>query len=137
MKNVVFLAMVLFIVTMLLFIATETFCQQTNAGRPFTQHDYLIKSKHQKNAGWVSLVAGAAFIGGGLLIGNRKESSFSDAGVGGVIGALGTLSMITSIPLFIASARNKRKAMNVSANVEIGNDAGFHSYPVVSLKLKF
>ncbi|MEJ7681312.1 MAG: hypothetical protein WKG06_26375 [Segetibacter sp.] len=50
-------------------------------------------------------------MGTGFLIGNRKEASFGDAATGGVIGAIGVLSAIGSIPLFIASTKNKRWGM--------------------------
>jgi hypothetical protein len=128
---------------MLIFAATSSFAQKTNAGAPLTREDYLVKSKKQKSAGWSLLGGGAALIGTGLLIGNRKESSFGEAATGGIIGIIGILSVITSVPLFIASGRNKRKAMNVSANLEILQNhlyketARVRSYPAFSLKLNF
>ena len=129
---------------MLLFTATNSFCQKTNAGEPLSRQDYLVKSKNQKNAAWVLLGGGAVLIGTGLLIGDRKESSFDDAATGGIIGIAGALSMITSIPLFIASGRNKRKAMDVSAYLEIRHNpaqtltaVSFRSYPTFSLQLNF
>jgi hypothetical protein len=39
----------------------------------------------------------------------------------------GALSIITSIPLFIASGRNKRKAMNVSGYLEIRPNPRYNS----------
>jgi hypothetical protein len=130
--------------TMLLFTATNSFCQKKNAGEPLSRQDYLVKSKNQKTAAWVLLGGGAVLIGTGLLIGDRKESSFDDAATGGIIGIAGALSMITSIPLFIASGLNKRKAMDVSAYLEIRRNpaqtltaGSFRSYPTFSLQLNF
>jgi hypothetical protein len=132
------------VLTMLLFTVTSSFCQKTNAGEPLTRQDYLVKSKNQKTAAWVLLGGGAVLIGAGLLIGDRKESSFDDAATGGIIGIAGALSIITSIPLFIASGRNKRKAMSVSANLEIRRNpvqalttVNFRSSPAFCLQLHF
>ena len=129
---------------MLLFTATSSFCQKTNAGEPLTRQDYLVKSKNQKTAAWVLLGGGAVLIGTGLLIGDRKESSFDDAATGGIIGIAGALSIITSAPLFIASGRNKRKAMNVSAYLKIRRNpaqtltaVNLRSSPAFSLQLNF
>jgi hypothetical protein len=99
---------------MLLILATATFSQQTKPSPALTKQDYLQKSKNQKTGAWVLLAGGTALIGTGFLIGDRKESSFSDAGTGVVIGGLGFLATIGSIPLFIASGKNKRKGMNLS-----------------------
>src|SRR5438045_9207630 len=95
---------------MLLLITTNSFSQQTNPSAPLNQ-DYLKKSKNQKTAAWVLLVGGIALVGIGVLIGDQKQSTFDDAATGGVIAGIGILSTIGSIPLFIASGRNKRKAM--------------------------
>ena len=72
--------------------------------------DYLQKSKRQKSAAFSFLGGGSALIITGLLIGNRKNSSFGDAATGAIVGGLGIVSVIGSIPLFIASGKNKRRA---------------------------
>jgi len=132
------------ICTMLLFVTTSSYSQQTNPIQPLTSQDYLKKSKSQKTAALVLLGGGTVLIGAGLLIGNRKESSFDDAATGGVIAGIGILSTIGSIPLFIASGRNKRKAMNVSTYFEIRKNpaitqtgTAFHSSPSLSIKINF
>ena len=71
---------------------------------------YLAKSKSQKTAAWILLGGGAGLIGTGFLIGNRETSTFGEAGTGVVIGGLGLLSIIASIPVFNASVKNKKKA---------------------------
>jgi hypothetical protein len=91
---------------LLMVIATSVFSQQT----PSVQTDYLQKSKNQKTAAWVLLGGGTVLIGTGFLIGDRKESSFDEAGTGVIIGGIGFLGTLGSIPLFLASAKNKRKA---------------------------
>lgn len=71
---------------------------------------YQAKSKRQKSAAFALLIGGSVAIGTGLLIGNSNESTFDDAATGAIIGGLGVLSMIGSVPLFLASGKNKRKA---------------------------
>jgi hypothetical protein len=133
------------ILFVLLFVsATRILSQQTDTKHPITKQDYLAKSKNQKTGAWVLLGGGAALIATGFLIGDRKESSFDDAGTGAVFGVLGFLSAVGSIPLFIASGRNKRKAMNVSTYLEIQQNpvarrTGLicRSSPALSIKINF
>ena len=129
---------------LLLVSATTLLSQQTDTKHPVTKQDYLAKSKNQKTGAWVLLGGGAALIATGFLIGDRKESSFDDAGTGAVFGVLGFLSAVGSIPLFIASGRNKRKAMNVSAYFEMQQNPIVRrtgliclSSPAVSIKINF
>ena len=70
--------------------------------------------------------------------------AIADAGTGAVFGVLGFLSAVGSIPLFIASGRNKRKAMNVSAYFEIQQNPVARrtgliclSSPALSIKINF
>lgn len=109
----------IFFVTLLI-MSASSFSQQTNSHPSLTKQDYLQKSKNQKTTAWVLLGGGAVLILVGDLIGNSKESSFSDAGTGVVIAGAGVLSMLGSIPLFIASGKNKRKAMSMSFKNEMG-----------------
>ena len=104
---------------MLLIFSASSFSQQTNSHTALSKQDYLQKSKNQKTTAWVLLGGGAALILVGDLIGNRKESSFNDAGTGVIIAGAGVLSMLGSIPLFIASGKNKRKAMSLSFKNEM------------------
>jgi hypothetical protein len=91
-------------------------------------YDYHIqKSKRQKSGARVMLIAGPVALGLGLLIGNRENSSFGEAGTGFIIGSLGILSMAGSIPLFLASGKNKRKA-NLSLDKQ---KTGFDYRPVI------
>ena len=96
-----------------------SFCQKTNDTVPDIKTGYMIKSKNQKTAAWVLLGGGTALIGVGFLIGDNKNSTFDDAATGAVLGGIGFLSAIGSIPLFIASGKNKRKAMSMSFKNEM------------------
>jgi hypothetical protein len=76
-----------------------------------TQDDYLKKSKHQRTAGHILLGTGIALIGGSIILAAQKDDPFYKALSLTVMGGPGVISSLTSIPFFIASVRNKRKAM--------------------------
>jgi len=127
---------------LLLALPMSSFCQKTNDSTPSIKTDYLVKSKNQKTAAWVLLGGGVALMGAGYLIGNSKNASFDDAGTGVVLGGIGFLSTIGSIPLFIASGKNKRKAMKATAFIKMETAPSFQkqsfnqtSYPAFSLGL--
>ena len=86
------------------------------------------------------LIGGAALIGAGFLIGDRKESSFDDAATGAILGGVGVLLMVGSLPVFIASSKNKRKAVSFSfKNIPIpkikNSSMVYQSMPAVSIQL--
>lgn len=126
--------------TAFLLMAAISFCQQTTT---LTSQDYLTKSKKQKGAAWGLLAGGTALIGVGLLIGNGKESSFDDASTGGIIAIVGGVAILSSIPLFLASTRNKKKGMGTSLNFQIEKTPALQLarlscrsyYPALSFKL--
>jgi hypothetical protein len=123
---------------MLLIVSAISF-SQPNTVNPTVKADYLQKSKNQKTSAWVLLGGGAGLIIAGTLIGNGKEASFDDAGTGVVLGGIGALSMLGSIPLFIASGKNKRKAMSMSFKNELMpqlQNGSFVNRSVPSLSLK-
>ena len=129
--------------TVLLAITATSFSQETNPSKPVTRADYLKKSKNQKTAAWILLGGGTVLIGTGFLIGDREESSFDDAGTGVVIAGIGVLSMISSIPLFIASAKNKKRGMAISAYLKMEDAAAMRGYsmihtslPTIALKIR-
>src|SRR5215831_13419198 len=128
-----------FISTMLLLMTTSSFCQQTGASQSLTQQNYLEKSKKQKTAAWVLLGGGLVVAVGSALL--DVNSDWSKEGTGYTIAIFtGVASMLASIPLFIASGRNKRKAMNPSTYFEIRQNRvptntglTLHSMPTLSL----
>ena len=129
---------------LLLALPAASFCQKTNDSIPAVKTDYLLKSKNQKTAAWVLLGGGTALIGLGFLIGDSKNATFDDAGTGVVLGGIGFLSAVGSIPLFIASGKNKRKAMKASAfikleTVPLPQKQSFvqNSYPAFSVNIIF
>ena len=129
------------IYAMLLFVTASSFSQQLNPIQ-LTRQDYLKKSKNQKTAAWVLLGGGIALMGTGILIGSGNEVSFDNAETSVIIAGIGVLSTIASIPLFIASGRNKRKAMNASTYFKIEKTQtiqqtgiSFHPLPAISIKI--
>ena len=129
---------------LLLIIPATSFCQKTNENTPAVNTDYLQKSKNQKTAAWVLLGGGTALIGAGFLIGDSKESTFDDAATGVVLAGIGVLSSIGSIPLFIASGKNKRKAMKASTFIKMETvpllqkqSLVQNSYPAFSVHIVF
>ena len=129
---------------MLFALPVISFCQKTNDTVPSIKTDYLVKSKNQKTAAWVLLGGGSALIGIGFLIGDSKNSTFDDAATGAVLGGIGFLSTIGSIPLFIASGKNKRKAMKATTSIKM-ESIPLHqaqsfiqnSYPAFSVNIVF
>ena len=132
-----------FICTMLLLMTTSSFCQQTDFSQSLTQQNYLQKSKKQKTAAWVLLGGGAAVAVGAAILDVSSDWSKSETPYLVAL-STGCASMLGSIPLFIASKRNKRKAMNASTYFEIRQNPvptntglTLHSIPTLSLKLNF
>lgn len=100
-------------------ITLHLFAQQGTTRATLTKDDYLKMSKNQKKAGWFLVGGGAALIVTGIAIGDGDNATFDDAASGGIIAVVGIASALGSIPLFIASGRNKRKAMNMTMNFDI------------------
>ena len=129
---------------MLLILSAASFSQQITTNTPVTKADYLQKSKNQKSTAWVLLGGGSALMITGFLIagGGNGDVSFGAAGTGVIVGGLGFLSTLGSIPLFIASGRNKRKANAATAffkmeKTPVIQQTGFvsRSYPALSFKI--
>ena len=95
-----------------LIIATASFGQYTNA---VTKTDYLRKSKNQKTIAWLMLAGGTTV---GLIGLSQINLAGSDGDINNTPGTVmfftGLGSAITSIPLFSASSRNKKRAMKIS-----------------------
>ena len=122
-----------FLFTMLLILSVASFCQQTNPSSFLTKADYLQRNKHQKTVAWILLGVGAI----AFAVAAPGNVSFD---VLGPLVIAGSLSTLGSIILFIASARNKRKAMAASVFLKIEKapvlrDQAFayRSFPAISV----
>ena len=132
------------IVCVLLFaLSTIAFSQQNTPTQTSASNDYLKKSKNQKTAAWILLGGGTALIGTGYLLGSRKRASLGDAAGGVGISAIGALSALGSIPLFIAYGKNKRRAMAATAYLKIQGSPAFQGptrlntlFPAASIKIR-
>ena len=93
-------------------VFNKTIFSFTNDSTPVKDHDYyLTKSKNQKTAAWILLGGGIGFMAGGLLSASSKSATFDQAFTGAFFIVTGFVSSLTSIPLFMASARNKIKSI--------------------------
>lgn len=104
---------------MVLIVANIAFSQQVNPPPTFTNQDYLQKSKHQKTAAKILLGGGGVlFFTGSLIalndIGNLFSGKVNNPALAEILLLTGGAAMVTSIPLFIASSKNKKKAMSMS-----------------------
>ncbi len=125
---------VLIIVTLAL-VTNSSFSQQTKPSPTLTKQEFILKSKHQKTAAWVFLGGGFALstigviiatpkaaedVGYGILLfpniiaGNPQPAPNNDYTGETVLVISGVVAMLSSVPLFIASSKNKRKAMSLS-----------------------
>lgn len=97
---------------------------------------YISKSKKQKKTAWILLGSGVVAMGVGSVIAYNSEAFTNKADAGIVLALAGTLTTVSSIPVFIVSGSNKRKAEKIrgSAEVAIGasafNDRRFASVGV-------
>ena len=117
------------LVNLLMTFSVASFSQQTTTATPAVKTDYLKKSKKQNTAAWILVGGGFAFTTTGILVGingaaeeiigaftGEKSNKFE---IGAGFFYTGLATMLGSIPLFIASTRNKRKASAVSTFFKI------------------
>ena len=111
--------------------------------KEFSKDYFLQKSKKQKTAAWILLGGGTAMAVGGFATFDSSWDSGSDSttDIAGVIGTVGFLTSLASIPYFISAGKNKKTAMSITFNykpVYLSNDnlAETQSYPTMSLKIK-
>ena len=125
----------------LLILANAIYSQQSNPTVTLTKKDYLQKSKHQKTAAWI-------LVSGGSLCAMLGTVQFNFAGSDGEVNnsnsivflVTGLVAMGASIPFFIASSKNKKKAADISFRMEKAPQIQqgsfvFHSYPALSFRI--
>ncbi len=118
--------------TILIAFATASFSQQIVQKQSLTKADYLQKSKKQKRTAMIFLGGGAALIVTSLVIPQGEPTGYQIDPISGgfyeghkndgIKGALilgGGLSLLGSIPFFIASGKNKRKARQASVFINM------------------
>ena len=118
---------ILFSVTVLLFVLKSF--GQTTTSTAINKDYYLQKSKNQKTAAWILLGGGAALFGAGLAVQTRvddftnvfdvfNQDRYHGFGARAALMTSGAVAMGGSIPLFIASSRNKNLAMHLALSNE-------------------
>jgi len=130
---------------LLLFAVSLTVFSQQNI--PGINTDYLKKSKKQKKIALILLGGGATFFLTGVVIpkGELVHSGFlgndyENDGIKSAFKLTGMLSMLGSIPLFIASSKNKKRAASLGFRMEKTpslqqQNFVHHSYPALTLNL--
>ncbi len=122
-------------ITLLLLCSITVFSQKPTS----VNTDYLKKSKNQKTVAWILVSGGllstaigsVQFNNGDGTAGNSRNTVFLVTG----LAAIGT-----SIPLFIASSKNKKKATAISFKMETVPEVQqqsfvYHSYPALSFSI--
>ena len=147
--------------SLLLVLTITTFSQQNIPSPTLTKQEYIKKSKSQKTAAWVLLGGGFTIstigaltslpkagkdIGYAILIipnaltGNLQPEPQNNYTAQTILLIGGLTSMLSSIPLFIASGKNKTKAMSLSfknePSLQLQKSSFVYRY-IPSLTLKF
>ncbi len=119
-----------------LFLSITSFGQQTDSTPTLTSKKYLQKSTRQKVGAFILLTAGFATLAT-ISQGDTPLTALPTLAVTGTVLTLG------SIPLFIASGKNKRKSREFSTMLEMKNRAlvpvqnmAWAPYPALSIKIK-
>ena len=126
--------------TLLLFVVKSF--SQTQSSPELSKDYYLQKSKNQKITAWVLLGAGVGMTVGGLLINLDQPyygGSSTDNAKGLWLSYVGIASTLASIPFFISSHKNKKRAASVSINnqrIYFPQQNGFAAKTQPSINLK-
>jgi len=131
-----------FIFIMLMVITGTSLSQQIKSSKQITCEEYLTKSKNQKAAARTLLIVGGVLIIVPVIIAIPGTVSFDALDALVVIAGIGVVASLSSIPLFIASGRNKRKSMDPKLCVKIEQGMSVlpsglyaHSFPALSFKI--
>jgi hypothetical protein len=139
---------------LLLLFTVNAFSQQLDTKAPRTADAYEAKSNKQKKTGRILLVVGATLIVAsfviprgelthdGICIGPYCTDEYKNDGLKSVVLAGGALSALGSLPFFISSLKNRRRAASISIKAERFKSlySGYVSsvgFPVLAVKLKF
>ncbi|RTL58287.1 MAG: hypothetical protein EKK37_08080 [Sphingobacteriales bacterium] len=136
---------------LLLYIIFISFCincysQNQPSAKTITAEEYLKKSHQQKTWAWILMGAGTIVLGTGVVIGVIDKGGLffikhhRPATKGDGYTAVGLTIITGSIPLFIAAARNKGKAMSLNIDkqpvfIPSGSRVYQKNLPAVSLKI--
>jgi hypothetical protein len=111
--------------------------QQTNLSPSVTKQDYLKKSKKQKTIAFVLAGGGSIAWLAGLGKYMNQEDNIDGGGEAAMI--IGGTVALVSIPFFIISSKNKKKAMRMSFKNQVIpqlQNSGFVHRTIPSINLK-
>ena len=126
-------------------------CQEKSIPEDLTTQVYMSRAKKQNTAGWVLLGGGftftaAGFIGGSTRFVNELDASFNgehDRGfrTSSVFFIVGITTLLSSIPFFVASSGNRKKAATVFFKLEsapsvLKEVTVNNNFPVIGIKLR-
>ncbi len=102
---------------------------------------FITKSAKQKRAAWVLLVAGSTAIISGVIIDNANKG-YEQSYTGGFMEIGGVICTLTSIPFFISSHRNKKRAATLTMNSQkillpLNNSFVLKTRPALALRIAF
>ena len=133
----------------------SAFTQDNKSGYTYSKEVYLKKAKSQNTAAWFLMASGlAGTVVSITLAGIDAQNSLSDLftftpdnrknheKASTIFGVAGLTLMAGSIPLFIASSRNKKNSRSISTTIKVETfstiqKTGFikKNYPVIALKV--
>ncbi|MEY3499667.1 MAG: hypothetical protein RL308_1336 [Bacteroidota bacterium] len=110
------------VLVVVFFFFTSNLWSQNAAVVPYSKAYYLQKSNKQKRVGWILLGGGALFatVGGigfsenfGIFTSNSTADGY------GFLFLTGIVSGLASIPVFISSGNNARRAATITFNTDL------------------
>src|SRR5688572_22247459 len=143
------------IILTLIFITVNAHSQQTASDKQQSvSKDYLKKSQNQRKAGFILLGSGVGLIAtsiiipqgeqtyDGICIGYLCDDKYKNDGIKSAFFIAGGVAALSSIPFFIMSGKNRRRANAVSFKMEntwspYYNGVAYSSFPAASIRLRF
>jgi hypothetical protein len=127
----------LLIFSLLMLFSVSSFCQQIQHKTTFAKEQYINKANKQK-------VIGALLLGIGGIALSTTFSGKTNFEILPTIAISGSLAILASIPLFIKSGINEKKARNAKISIKLEQNSfeqitqySFGSVPSVSINLNF
>jgi len=111
--------------------------------KEFSKDYFLQKSKKQKTAAWILLGGGTAMAVGGFATFDSSwdSGSASTTDIAGIIGTVGFLTGLASIPYFISAGKNKKTALSITFDykpIYLSGDnlVSTKAHPTLTLRIK-
>ena len=123
-------------------LSTHLWSQNTTVVKNSKEY-YLQKSRNQKKAGWILLSGGAVLATVGGIGFSENFGIFTNNATGDGYGFMfltGVISGLSSIPFFISSGNNARRAATLTFNADLfpKQNALVQNYqPVIGIKIEF